>query len=176
MGDTFQNPQVAVATLPHISNIDYQRLHKEYLSTQILGTSLFWGVAIIGALGWTIFNRAIYPSWINYAGLLLLLVLAGLSYIFDFALYRRAGYALREHDVIYREGWLWRKVTVVPFNRIQHAEVTEGPIDRLFGLSRLHIYTAGGSSSDLTVPGIRPDEGERMKYYILNKTSIDEEE
>jgi len=86
------------------------------------------------------------------------------------------GYALREKDIVFKEGYLWRSVTVVPFNRIQHAEVEQGPFDRLFDLSKIKIYTAGGSSSDLQIPGLRPTESESIKFFILNKTGSDEEE
>ena len=90
---------------------------------------------------------------------------------------KRKKYALREHDIIYSSGLIWRQKTVVPFSRIQHVEVTEGPIDRLFDLSRLNIYTAGGSSSDLTIPGLMPSRAESIKHYILNRNSqLDEEE
>ena len=47
------------------------------------------------------------------------------------------GYALREKDISYRSGWLWRSMVTVPFNRVQHCEIKQGLIDRRFGLSRL---------------------------------------
>ena len=77
---------------------------------------------------------------------------------------------------MYKQGYLWRSNTVIPFNRIQHAEVTQGPIERMFELSVLRVFTAGGSASDIAIPGIRPDEAHRIKEFILSKTAADEEE
>ena len=40
------------------------------------------------------------------------------------------------------------------FSRIQHLEIDEKPISRIFGLSSLSVYTAGDSSDDLVIRGI----------------------
>ena len=47
-----------------------------------------------------------------------------------------------------------RRVTTVPFNRVQHAAVNTGPLDRYFGLARLEVYTAGGQTADLSLEGL----------------------
>ena len=55
--------------------------------------------------------------------------------------------------------------------------MSQGPIERLFGLSNLHVFTAGGSSSDISIPGLTQVEANRIKEYILGKTvNTDEEE
>jgi membrane protein YdbS with pleckstrin-like domain len=85
-------------------------------------------------------------------------------------------YALRKHDVIYTSGWIIRNTTVLPFNRVQHVEIKHGPIDRMFGLSSLKIFTAGGSQSDMVIPGLERERAQRIKELIVNKTGQDEEE
>ena len=85
-------------------------------------------------------------------------------------------YALRERDIIYQSGLLWRRYTVLPFNRVQHAEVQQGPVERLFELSKLKIYTAGGSGSDMIISGLPLDRAQNIKHFILHQTSGDEEE
>jgi membrane protein YdbS with pleckstrin-like domain len=89
--------------------------------------------------------------------------------------YKKA-YALRQRDILHKTGLFWRKTIVLPFNRIQHSEVNHGPIDRMYGLASLKLFTAGGSSSDLTIPGLKDEDAHRLKEYITNKTSWDEEE
>ncbi|MEL7535011.1 MAG: PH domain-containing protein, partial [Bacteroidota bacterium] len=83
--------------------------------------------------------------------------------------YHRKAYSLRAHDLSYRSGWLWHKITTVPFSRVQHVEVDQGPIERAVGLSTLKVFTAGGSSSDLSVPGLSPERAKEMKTFILQK-------
>jgi|GEM_PF-6009490 len=51
-----------------------------------------------------------------------------------------------------------------------------GPIERMFGLSKLKIFTAGGASSDLKIPGLLPETANKLKDYIQLKVGRDEEE
>jgi len=103
----------------------------------------------------------------------LLLVLLGSALIIGgrlFLLYRgfrRKQYALRTHDLTYQRGLIRFTVTSIPFNRVQHCEVGQGALERLFELAHLKVYTAGGSSSDLTIPGLPPERASRIKDYVL---------
>jgi membrane protein YdbS with pleckstrin-like domain len=78
--------------------------------------------------------------------------------------------------LIYRTGLWWKSETTVPFVRVQHSEVIQGPVERIFGLAKLKLYTAGGQTSDLSVPGLRPKKAEELKDFITKKIAIDEEE
>ena len=80
------------------------------------------------------------------------------------------GYAVREKDISFKSGCLWKSVTTVPFNRVQHFDIRPGILDRKYGLARLTIYTAGGQSSDLMIPGLLPDVAEKLKAHILGTT------
>jgi uncharacterized protein len=92
-----------------------------------------------------------------------LLVLTIISILKSFPI---RGYALRELDISYKKGWIFFSHITIPFNRVQHSEISQGPIDRLFHLVTLHIYTAGGSSSDLSIPGLIREEAERLRDFI----------
>jgi len=84
---------------------------------------------------------------------------------------RYKGYAMREHDMVFRTGLFWRKTTVLPFNRIQHAEVTHGPLQRRFGLATLKFFTAGGATVDLNIEGIEAGEAERLREETLRRSA-----
>lgn len=62
-----------------------------------------------------------------------------------------------------------KKITTVPFSRIQHVEIDEGPISRLFKLSTLSVFTAGDRSDDLKVKGISKVEAMRIKDFITSQ-------
>ncbi|MEY3369001.1 MAG: hypothetical protein RI973_2156, partial [Bacteroidota bacterium] len=81
----------------------------------------------------------------------------------------RAGYALREHDILYRRGVYFHTETAIPFNRMQHCEITRGPIERAFDLATLKIYTAGTSGGDLAIEGLPVEEAQRIKEFITLK-------
>ena len=73
-------------------------------------------------------------------------------------IYRRWGYDMGDEQLRVLRGFLWRTDTIVPFNRIQHIDVAQGPLQRLFGLSTLIVHTTGTHNSIVTLPGhIRQD-------------------
>ncbi len=81
----------------------------------------------------------------------------------------RRGYVLRDKDMLFRKGVIWRSLTAVPFNRIQHVETSNSPLDRRYGLATLQLFTAGGSGGDLKIDGLSKDVAEQLRVYILNK-------
>ena len=85
--------------------------------------------------------------------------------------FRHKAYALREHDVLYKRGLIFRKTIALPFNRVQHSEINQGPIERNFNLAALEIFTAGGSQSDLTIPGLLNEDAQSIKAFIMEKAS-----
>ena len=109
-------------------------------------------------------------------GFPLLVVFLIFLFVLAYFGYFQMSYALREKDIFYKKGLIFRKSTVIPFNRIQHCEVNHGPIDRFFGLASLKIFTAGGVSSDLSIPGLSESKAHSLKDYIVGKTGLDEEE
>ncbi|MCH2098176.1 MAG: PH domain-containing protein [Pseudomonadales bacterium] len=82
------------------------------------------------------------------------------------------GWALRSHDLIAREGILWRTVTALPVARIQHVETSSGPLERTHDLARLKLYTAGGSTADLIVIGLTTDLADRLREHLVEQIRL----
>ena len=172
----FSNRQIDPESMPSIAEINFSGLHKDYLTVGIISNVILWSIIGGAALIIMLLREEVTPSWIkiSIAGLLAAMVI--LSFTVQILGFRRKLYAVREKDIMYKSGLIWRSAIIIPFNRVQHAEVNQGPLDRLFDLSYLKIYTAGGSSSDLAIPGLRPEKANRIKHFVLSKTSMDEEE
>ncbi len=51
-------------------------------------------------------------------------------------------------------GLLWRYDTVVPFGRVQHIDVDQGPIERFFDIATLTLHTAGSHNASVHLPGL----------------------
>jgi uncharacterized membrane protein YdbT with pleckstrin-like domain len=90
--------------------------------------------------------------------------------------YNIRGYILRERDLLHRRGVIFKTITSIPFNRVQHCEVSQGPIQRFFGLNTLQVFTAGGSNSDLSIPGLKGEQAQKIKEFILKKTNPNKKE
>jgi membrane protein YdbS with pleckstrin-like domain len=99
-------------------------------------------------------------------GSLLLGLITALYVVMDA---RVRGWALREHDLIYRYGIFWRKTVILPFARIQHVEAIQGPLERYFDLMRLKCFTAGGLSADLVVKGLDSASARRVRGFLLEQ-------
>ena len=80
--------------------------------------------------------------------------------------YASWGFRLEEDELHVRHG-LWLRVrTVVPFARVQHIDVTQGPVERRFGVGAIILHTAGTRSSAVVLPGLAFEEAGRIRDLI----------
>ncbi len=165
----FQNNQIDLTTLPRLENITIESLSPSYLTVSYLGTTIFYLIVAILLTVLHFFAEFEIPFWLKLgvAGVWLFLFLFTLWH--TYMNFRVQGFAIRERDLTYRSGVFFRSTTVIPYNRIQHAEVKQGPIERRFGLQQLEIYTAGGDGSDLFIPGLPGNRADQLRDYIIEK-------
>lgn len=172
MNTTFSNQQVNITGLPSAAGVNFQPLHNKYTWVVVISTLI--GLFIIVALGASVFylslpeEHALLVEYRN-AVFAVSLVLSAFLLVLNIAGVRKKGYAVREHDIIYKSGLLNQKQTTVPFNRVQHVEIYEGALLRLFGLCRIEFFTAGGSFGDLKIPGLTLDEANKIKTYVIEQ-------
>jgi len=79
----------------------------------------------------------------------------------------RWGYRAGDDELLIRRGVLFRSVTAIPIERVQHVDVRQGPIEQWFGLAGVHIYTASGLGSDGVVPGLLRDDAEALRDQLV---------
>jgi hypothetical protein len=99
---------------------------------------------------------------LGYAGLVVLGLLG--EYIAG-RRYRSWGYCERSRDLLVRRGVLVRRLTIVPYGRMQLVDVTAGAAERAFGLSTIKLHTAA-SATDARIPGLPPDEASRLRDQL----------
>lgn len=87
--------------------------------------------------------------------------------------YQHFKYSVREHDLLVERGVLVRRKSSIPHNRIQHVDTRQGPIERLFGLSSLAVYTASGMSADGSIPGLASDQAEAIRDELARRGGDD---
>lgn len=75
------------------------------------------------------------------------------------------GYALREHDVLYRSGIFSKSVEIIPYKHVQHVHVKEGFFSRIFNLSSVEVHTAGMGQS-LRIPGIKKEKSLKIQDFL----------
>ncbi len=83
-------------------------------------------------------------------------VILGAGWLLATFMARRSGswgYLEREDDLLVRRGVMFRRLSVVPYGRMQTVEVTAGPIERSFHLATVRLHTAS-AASDARIPGL----------------------
>jgi membrane protein YdbS with pleckstrin-like domain len=71
-------------------------------------------------------------------------------------------YLERDDDLIVARGLMVRRLSVVPYGRMQFVDVVAGPFERMFGISTLHMHTAA-AASDAVIPGLNREEAQRLR-------------
>lgn len=168
----FQNQQIETQALPAANALELTALPEEHRREVLVQSAITVGIMLCFA-----FIPQLIVAIPGTVRVWLLLIPAGIAVggVLITALLlirlRHKGYAMREHDIVFCTGLFWRKTTVLPFNRIQHAEVTHGPLQRRFGLATLKFFTAGGAAVDLNIEGLRAGDAEALREDILRRSA-----
>lgn len=80
--------------------------------------------------------------------------------------YNARGYDMADDRLRVARGLLFRKDTVVPFSRVQHIDVLQGPLERAFGIGRLVLHTAGTHNASVLLPGLNYERASEMREEI----------
>ncbi|MGI6197828.1 MAG: PH domain-containing protein [Candidatus Cloacimonadaceae bacterium] len=87
------------------------------------------------------------------------------------AMCRQLIYSLDSDAVLLQKGVFWKRRTTVPYGKITNIDITQGPVERAFGISEVHIQTAGLSGgenthAELVMRGIT--DPEELKTEIMD--------
>ena len=167
---SFQNTQVALSELPAADHLDFEPMADAYPREVVVQSIISW----IVLLGLSVVPVFVVPDTVDLAVPfqwlpLLILVLAIFATWLAWRAARVKGMALREHDIAYRTGLIWRKTILLAFCRIQHIEISSGPLQRKFGLASLKFFTAGGLNVDMRIDGLLREDAEQIRSDILSR-------
>jgi len=169
----FENLEVHLDQLPDFKSVELNSVQKRYKKLIWINEGLVF--ILLFALPIVAFFFEPVPIWIP------IVVLAILSFVLALrATEIEKGFPLRlfgirQYDIIYQSGFFYFTETVIPYNRIQHVEIKQGPLSRFFNLYSLRLYTAGASSGDLIIDGLDKETAKKLKAKVLAKTTIIDE-
>ncbi|PST47950.1 hypothetical protein COO72_10415 [Bifidobacterium callitrichos] len=112
---------------------------------------------------WGFWQRLIVGLFAAYAVLDLLTQPLQTKYAYTFYRFRIGGRDLRT-----RKGWLLRKSTAVPYNRVQHVDTKQNPVLRHFHLTTVVVHTA---SDEVEIEALDTDEAERVVALITDRVA-----
>ena len=81
--------------------------------------------------------------------------------------YRHTAYSVGADGFEIRRGVFWRTVINVPRSRVQHTDVSQGPLERRFGLGALVLYTAGTDHARIDLGGLAYERALALRDHLL---------
>lgn len=168
----FTNQTIDIDSLPKYQEVTLQPIHPKYWNVMVINIFIFIIFLLMAFVGISIAAPEKLPTLFYVLTPLLIIAFGGFLFWINRMAFKKRGFAIREKDLLYRSGVLATTTIIVPFNRIQHIAVNEGVFSRMYGLAALEIYTAGGSSSDLTISGIEKEKAISIKEFLMNNINI----
>ncbi|MGX9460820.1 PH domain-containing protein [Shewanella sp. A14] len=159
-----QDEYIQLADLP-LSNIDpnYPKL--------VLIISSTVAVVIITILTAFLFIAEPLPLAIATVGLLSACVLAALMIKLIHLKASKIAYGLFNHEMVLRKGLFWVATTALPYTRLQHVNLSQGPIERKYNIVTLKCFSAGSGLAEIDLPGLNADLAEHIRQHLLTQAA-----
>lgn len=154
------------AGLPVDDDGELTRLHPNYAKALRLRTVMTAIPFLVAALvvEAVLRDKALLPPGL-IAGTVLVIALALVIRIPQ-SRYNARGYQISADRLRVVRGLLFRSDTVVPFGRVQHIDVHQGPLERFFGIATLTLHTAGNHNAGVALPGLGEELAREMREEI----------
>ncbi|MDO4762631.1 MAG: PH domain-containing protein [Corynebacterium sp.] len=146
-------------------NITLNPVSKDLIIIRYISRLPWLIIPMIAAILWTIFGTA------GWWGISLACVL-GLFLIWQVWLIPKQvhnlGWLETEEDLLITKGKLWHTFTVVPYGRVQYVDLSQGPLERIYGLKTLKLNTAS-VTSDAKVRGLLAEEADQLRERVSER-------
>jgi len=141
-----------------------------WITTAVIATGLFIGLVIFRL-------SSDLPGWVTaLATVGVVLVVGALAWSAQFwpaIEYRHASYRVDGDGLEIHRGVIWRVVLNVPRSRVQHTDVSQGPLERSYGLGTLIVYTAGTDHAQVMLRGLDRADALAIRDHLLPREADD---
>lgn len=76
------------------------------------------------------------------------------------------GYAVGDDRLRVVRGLMFRSDSVVPFGRVQHIDLDQGPLERMYDLATLTVHTAGTHNASVRLAGLKHADAVALREAI----------
>ena len=151
--------------------VDWRELSPKLVTERRLPVlALFLAAVAVGAFGIVLNATGSASLWWPFA--LVALVLAAVGALLFFVVVPRAvaawRFAEREQDLLVRRGRILRRLTVVPYGRMQVIEVSANPVSHRLGIATVTLVTAS-ASTDARIPGLPAQVAQELRDRLAAK-------
>lgn len=148
--------------------ITVQRVHSAIFLIIMAAISFAAVLSLWAGSGILALGLLLLPMWLVFIG-----ALAWHLQRWPAIAYRHTWYRVDDAGLEIRRGVYWRTMTNVPRSRIQHTDVSQGPLERRHGLGTLVVYTAGTQHSEVKLPGLEFTTAQRIRAHLLPRDQGD---
>ena len=160
------------STVDSVADGVSRQLDPRWITVQRVHAAIFLliltAISFVGVMGLWVASRMfllgvlLLPLWIIAIG-----ALAWQLQRWPAIAFRHTSYRVDEAGLEIKRGVYWRTTTNVPRSRIQHTDVSQGPLERRHGLGTLVVYTAGTQHSEVKLPGLEFTVAQRIRTHLL---------
>ena len=142
-----------------------KRISKKALSVWRINGLIHTGVYIAAAAFLTFLGVLFdWPGWVIIIFWIIVILRFVYSVIVFPALsYKQWRYEVRDIEIELQQGLFIVERTLVPMVRVQHVDISQGPIMKKYGLSSIGISTAATVHE---IPALENEEAEELRHYI----------
>lgn len=138
----------------------FQPVSPKLVPVRLAGT---WITCGIGAIGFAI-PAVLASPWFSIGTGVFVLIGLWVSLVVSRQV-KAMGYAESAEELLWRKGILFKRLTVVPYGRMQYVDVSAGPIARAFGIAELKMHTAA-MEGDVVINGLPLEEANRLRARL----------
>jgi len=80
-------------------------------------------------------------------------------------------YELGDDDLAVAKGVFWKSWRFVNRNRIQHVDLSSGPIARALGLVHVSVFVGGMQAAAVSIPGLSTHEAEMLRGKLIKAST-----
>ncbi|HEX6811044.1 MAG TPA: PH domain-containing protein [Planctomycetota bacterium] len=149
----------------------HERLQPRVVAYWILADG--FAAVVVTGLAWFVGRPLLAQHWDNWSPTLenvlrgICIGLLALATLTPPLAYARWRFGYSDSLLLMRYGILFVEERAVPVKRMQHIDLVRGPIERLFGLATLVVYTAGNEGSAFRVPGLKARRAQELRDLIV---------
>jgi uncharacterized protein len=143
---------------PWPDTVDWRPVSRSLITVELISRAA-WVVVVLAGLG---AGWAFRDHWAWPAAMAAVAVFAIWRSVVTVRAVKAWGYAERDNDLLVRHGLVVRRLSIVPYARMQFVDVTAGPLERAFHLATVQLHTAA-AASDAKIPGLPPEEAARLR-------------
>jgi membrane protein YdbS with pleckstrin-like domain len=173
---TVVTPEVALGPVRLGTN---QHLDPRHVTVERIGLAVLTAIVSVASL-----VAGVIVAFTTEPGGVWLLVIAGAWLLLTSILllcvarwpqlaHSHSSYRVDADGIEIRRGVWWRSVVSVPKSRVQHIDVTQGPLDRRYGLGELVLHTAGNEYAQVSLDGLDHTVALALRDHLLPRGGDD---